>query len=934
MKLLTDKGFSTFGNYLVLLMLSIVLAACGASGGAESETSIVPTPVNNQPTKARAQYPASAPRPENENVKFFKDYIWEELAATTCADCHVVGGKRAVLAFVHLTDVNKAFTSVDPELDRRGSNNELFIDLAEPEVSRLATRVGQGDHHCWLGNDKSSECQSAIVSYINAWKAATTPSSFMAKLKELAKEGGDITIGKQLTADVPVDGAYDNLHTLVKADGVANCARCHAPGRSVDLPAELEFSGPQRPYFAVDNAEESYDAIKSKIDINVSTNSRLYDRLFRESHQCWTANCLADAELLKEAIEDLADGLPVESPSDALLGVASKALVIDSDGVILNNEGARVDTNAVVLWEFKEPEAGSLEPLTTKNTSASSLAINADLTFSSNDEVEWWGAGGVTINAGRLTVGSDQSRSIAEALRQSGEYSIEAWVIPQDVSQGGDAKPASIVSFSGGVDSRFFMLSQREYSYDFYNRNGIAESVTQNGAGLPVLATDDEDNELEVAQASLQHVVATFSEVDGRRIYVNGELIIEEDNPELVGSFDDWQGTVTLNVGNETAGAADPDSDNYRQWKGAVRLIAIHNTALNIDDIKTNYEVGVGEKYYLTFAISHLVDDYDDLYVVFRVEQFDEYSYLFSEPLFYTKDGKADINNLPLAGIRIGINAREVTTGQAFINVNELINSGSDDYIFDREIDENGEEGTDITKNGGMQRLARIGTLIPQEKGIEEDEFFIYFSAIGDNTYNPDSPEYTAPETVFDDTPRSDIGLKNFAEINASLSALTGISSADDTVKATYESVQQQMPVSENIEGFVAAHQLGITQLAVSYCNVLTEAEAAKDAGTSLNDAGGYYPGFDFDNDVTAAFDSAGRSQIINPILDRLLANTVAVADQPAFADTEVLLDDLITGLINKCDDNSACDQDVLRVQSMVTAVCTAAFGSGLMLLQ
>ena len=64
-------------------------------------------------------------------------------------------------------------------------------------------------------------------------------------------------------------------------------------------------------------------------------------------------------------------------------------------------------------------------------------------------------------------------------------------------------------------------MGQTLYSYDFYNR-----SSTTNQAGDPKLTTSDDDEDL---QATLQHVVATYSAVDGRRIYVNGELVAGPD---------------------------------------------------------------------------------------------------------------------------------------------------------------------------------------------------------------------------------------------------------------------------------------------------------------------------------------------------------------------------------------------------------------------
>ena len=55
------------------------------------------------------------------------------------------------------------------------------------------------------------------------------------------------------------------------------------------------------------------------------------------------------------------------------------------------------------------------------------------------------------------------------------------------------------------------------YNYDFFNRSSKTDAN-----GEPRLSTPDAD---EVLQATLQHVVATFDPVAGRKIYVNGALV-------------------------------------------------------------------------------------------------------------------------------------------------------------------------------------------------------------------------------------------------------------------------------------------------------------------------------------------------------------------------------------------------------------------------
>ncbi len=67
----------------------------------------------------------------------------------------------------------------------------------------------------------------------------------------------------------------------------------------------------------------------------------------------------------------------------------------------------------------------------------------------------------------------------------------------------------------------------------------------------------------------------------------------------------------------------------------------------------------------------------------------------------------------------------------------------------------------------------------------------------------------------------ADIGVKTFAQVNSTLSVLTGVPTTDPNVSATYQAVQQQLPATPTLEAFSSANQVGIAQLAVQYCNVM-----------------------------------------------------------------------------------------------------------------
>jgi hypothetical protein len=142
-------------------------------------------------------------------------------------------------------------------------------------------------------------------------------------------------------------------------------------------------------------------------------------------------------------------------------------------------------------------------------------------------------------------------------------------------------------------------------------------------------------------------------------------------------------------------------------------------------------------------------------------------------------------------------------------------------------------------------------------------------------------------------------------------------------VVQTYNNVRQQLPVLADLGGFLAAHQMGVTQLAVSYCSALVD-------DTSLRT--GYFPGFAFGQPVTVAFANQGEhDKVIEPLVQRMLAGELNGSRLPSMPDAgaiEAELNSLID-IMTACGGSCAAD----RTQVTVKAVCSAAMGSAVMLL-
>src|SRR5688572_2201413 len=154
---------------------------------------------------------------------------------------------------------------------------------------------------------------------------------------------------------------------------------------------------------------------------------------------------------------------------------------------------------------------------------------------------------GVDLEAGSLAATSASSRRIydriADPAAGTQQYTIEAWITPDNIAQGADTV-ARIVTYSPSLGASNFMLGQAEYNYNARTRTISGDS---NGNGLPALQTADADRD---AQDRLQHVVLTYDQFRGRRLFVDARWTGDVD-PIAASRFWNWDRNFRLAVGAE-----------------------------------------------------------------------------------------------------------------------------------------------------------------------------------------------------------------------------------------------------------------------------------------------------------------------------------------------------------------------------------------------
>ena len=205
------------------------------------------------------------------------------------------------------------------------------------------------------------------------------------------------------------------------------CARCH-DGNTAGAPA-----------FANKDSQMAYKAIidTKKVDKVNPAKSRIVLKLADEKHNCWN-KCDDDAAKMRSAIEEwvaLIGGKPVDTGFDAQTIKSLPTTFAASQGGGVASK--RVNTDLIALYTFKEGAGTVVHDV-------SGVAPAMDLTVSGT---EWVAQQGLKNVTGKAEATVETSKKLFDKIAAPGttkEYSIEAWIVPDNTTQAG---PARIVTW-------------------------------------------------------------------------------------------------------------------------------------------------------------------------------------------------------------------------------------------------------------------------------------------------------------------------------------------------------------------------------------------------------------------------------------------------------------------------------------------------------
>lgn len=210
----------------------------------------------------------------------------------------------------------------------------------------------------------------------------------------------------------------------------------------------------------------------------------------------------------------------------------------------------------LILYRFEDSEADGI-------SDSSGIEPAAPLEISNPASVKRE-RGSLTILQPTLLATRQPPAKLIEAVRQSGEITLSAWVTPSNLTQKG---PARIVTLSRDSSNRNVTLGQNEATFDARFRTARTGSN-----GIPSLSAGQ-------AARAKTHLVFTRARDGQGRLFVNGHLAGTRD---FSGSLQNWDSGFRLALGNELS--------TDRPWLGTFHEVAFYSRSISQQEVEELFQ--------------------------------------------------------------------------------------------------------------------------------------------------------------------------------------------------------------------------------------------------------------------------------------------------------------------------------------------------------
>jgi len=712
--------------------------------------------------------------------------------------------------------------------------------------------------------------------------------------------------------------------------GTNSCADCHG-----DTPLQ------GAPKFASSDMEEAFAQLYNvRLDFINPAQSALVRKVAANHFPTRLAATATEAAtILTNQIQAWADACNNQGVQPSGTGIFSSVTTF-SQAQSLAGGGpvARYNARTIALYLFED--AGGSDGITVTDSSVLGAPLNLKL----EGNYTWEGDGGLTFAGGKAIAELADSKKLYDNIggpAGTRAFSMEAWVTP-DSTQNAAGTPYRLMTYAISSSRSNFTMGQQgeQASANAYLRFRNRSSRTgANGNN------NQQNTDAGSLPNTLTHIVMTFDEATGRKIYQDGNLVVNENVAQTIRgdatATNNWDDTYRFVLGNEFSNAD-------RNWKGTMRLMAVHDVALSEEQVKQNFNAGIGgESVALSFDISEHTNVPNSAITMIATE-YGGNGYLFSNAKFEVTGGtssipiaqngdllyatycqgchgiastlpdrtlatiKAAIVNVPtmqtvtLQGLsdaqltlietRLSssyvapvdglalylsncsgchgaapgtydsdpsptVETRLTLAGKTVADIDAAIAdttksmntaglqtltveqktaiataiatqvqaTGYNIQIDNIRVGVNGSippvgqamKNLSVLVTANNQSMTGLGVVIPQSGGIATDSFYLEFERIGTKTNvvveaNPSDPPADTSVVI-----KPESGIRNFDQVNDTMSALTGV--AKSLTYSSYVDLKSQLPGTNSILTFVASHQVVVMKHALDYCTRMVD---------------------------------------------------------------------------------------------------------------
>jgi len=221
--------------------------------------------------------------------------------------------------------------------------------------------------------------------------------------------------------------------------------------------------------------------------------------------------------------------------------------------------GAREGQGLLALYDFTEgsgqrvsDRAGHSEPM--------------HLRIEHPDRVRW-NEDSLTVTGKTRIRSAGPAARVSEAIRASGESSIEAWITPANKTQEG---PARIVTISRNSQNRNVTLGQEKAAFNVRFRTTETSANGEPSTSLGGL------------QTKLTHLVFTTNRKGEAVLYRDGK---EASRKQIGGVPSNWNAKDAFALANEL-------SKDDRAWLGTYHLVALYDRDMRPEEVRAHFEAG------------------------------------------------------------------------------------------------------------------------------------------------------------------------------------------------------------------------------------------------------------------------------------------------------------------------------------------------------